>query len=119
MTAETVISLIILLVGIVPVIILGIVQYRNENPVGFWTGKEPPEKEQITDIRAYNRKHGLMWILYGIGCILCFACGIPFGKWMGAYLCIFEVTGGIFGMIAYHNRLNRIYCKAEIKNGCK
>ena len=72
MTAEIVVSSIILLISAAPIIIIGIVQYRSKDPVGFWSGKKPPEKEQITDVKAYNRKHGLMWILLGVGFILCF-----------------------------------------------
>lgn len=58
MTAETVIVLVILLVSAAPIIIIGIVQYRSKDPVGFWSGEKPPKREQITDVRAYNRKHG-------------------------------------------------------------
>lgn len=46
MTAEIIISSIILLICIAPVIIIGIVQYRSKDSVGVWTGKEPPQKEQ-------------------------------------------------------------------------
>lgn len=113
MKVETVISSVILLVSMAPIIIIGIAQYRSKNPVGFWSGKQPPKKEQITDVKAYNRKHGLMWILYGIGFILCFVCGLPFGGEIAAYLCMIEVLGGLFGMIVYHNKLNRMYCKKE------
>ncbi len=113
MTAETVIVSVILLISIAPMIIIGISQYRSKDPVGFWSGKKPPRKEQITDVTAYNRKHGLMWILYGTGLMLCFVCGLPFGGFIAAYLCTAEVIGGIFMMIAYHNKLNRIYCNKE------
>lgn len=113
MTAETVIMLVILLYSAAPIIILGIVQYNSKKPVGFWSGDKPLEKEQITDMKAYNQKHGLMWILFGTGFILCFLCGLPFGGEIAAILCIIEATGGILGMVAYHNRLNRIYRRKE------
>ena len=58
MVAETVIMLVILLYSATPLIVIGIVQYRSKNPVGFWSGEKPPEKEQITDMKAYNQKHG-------------------------------------------------------------
>lgn len=60
-------------------------------------------------MKAYNRKHGLMWISYGAGFVLCFVCGLPFGELVAAYLCMAEVFGGLLGMIAYHNRMNRLY----------
>lgn len=111
--AETIFSAVILLVSIGPIIILGIVQYRSKEPVGFWSGKKPPGREQITDVRAYNRKHGLMWISYGVGFIVCFVCGLPFGGLIAGYLCTIEALGGILVMAAYHNRLNRLYCRKQ------
>ena len=113
MTAETVIFSVILLVSAVPIITIGIVQYRSKDPVGFWSGKKPPQKEQITYVKAYNRKHGLMWILLGVGFILCFVCGLLFGGVIAGYLCMIEVIGGIFAMIVYHEKLDRMYYKKE------
>lgn len=109
MNAETVVSAVIVLICMSPIIVIGIVQYGSEVPVGFWAGKKPPRKEQITDVKAYNRKHGLMWISYGAGFVLCFVCGLSFGELVAAYLCMAEVFVGLLGMIAYHNRLNRLY----------
>ena len=113
MTAEIIIFSVILLISAAPIIIIGIVQYRSKEPVGFWSGKKPPEKEQITDVKAYNRKHGLMWILLGVGFILCFVCGLLFGGIIAGYLCMIEVIGGIFAMIVYHEKLDRTYYKKE------
>ncbi len=111
MTGEIIFSFVVLLISTSPIIILGMVQYRSKEPVGFWAGKKPPRNEEITDVRAYNRKHGLMWILYGAGFIVCFVCGTFFGGTATAYLCVAEAVLGIPGMIAYHNRLNRMYYK--------
>ncbi len=113
MTAETVIFSVILLISAAPVIMTGIVQYRSKDPVGFWSGKKPPRKEQITDVKGYNQKHGLMWILLGVGFILCFVCGLLFGGEIAGYLCVIETTGGLFAMIVYHKKLDRMYCKKE------
>ena len=113
MTAEVIISSVILLVSTAPVIMIGIVQYRSKDPVGFWSGKKPPQKEQITDVKAYNQKHGLMWILLGVGFILCFVCGLLFGGIIAGCLCMIETFGGIFAMIVYHEKLNRMYYKKE------
>lgn len=113
MTAEIIISLIVVLICIAPIIIIGIVQYRSKEPVGFWSGKKPPQKEQLTDVKAYNRKHGLMWILLGAGFLLCFVCGLFFGGLAAGYLCMIEVMGGILAMIAYHEKLERMYHKKE------
>lgn len=111
--AETIICLVILLISMGLIITIGIVQYRSKEPVGFWSGKKPPKREQITDVRTYNHKHGLMWILYGVGFLLCFVCGLPFGGLIAGYLCMIEVMGGLLVMIAYHNKLNRMYERKE------
>ena len=111
MTAETVISSVAALVCIAPVIIIGIVQYRSKEPVGFWSGKKPPRKEQITDVKEYNRKHGLMWIALGVGFLLCFGCGILIGGLAAGYLCMIEVMGGIAAMVVRHGKLDRMYRK--------
>ena len=60
MNAESVFSLCIIILSSFPLIIIGIVQYKSKTPVGFWSGKNPPAKEQVRDIPAYNKKHGLM-----------------------------------------------------------
>lgn len=111
--AETIICFVILLLCAVPIIILGIVQYRSKDPVGFWSGKKPPAREQITDVKAYNQKHGRMWIVYGVGILLSFVCGLLFGGLVAGYLCMIEVMGGVPIMIMYHNRLNRMYDTKE------
>lgn len=113
MTAEIVISSVIVLVSVAPVIMIGIVQYRSEEPVGFWSGKKPPLKEQLTDVKAYNRKHGLMWILLGVGFIICFVCGHVFGGLIAGYLCMIEVIGGILAMIVCHEKLVHMYYKKD------
>ncbi len=111
--AETIICLAILLISMGPIITIGIVQYRSKEPVGFWSGKKPPKREEITDVQAYNHKHGLMWIVYGVGFLLSFVCGLPFGGLITGYLCMIEVMGGLLIMVAYHNRLNRMYERKE------
>lgn len=50
---------------------IGISNVRSTAPVGFYTGIEPPSPDEITDIPAYNKKHGWLWIGYGIGFIAC------------------------------------------------
>lgn len=111
--AETIICFMILLLCALPIIILGITQYRSKDPVGFWSGIKPPAREQITDVKAYNQKHGLMWIVYGVGFIFCFLCGLPFGGSSAGCLCMIEIMGGIPVMAAYHNKLNRMYYRKQ------
>ena len=111
MMAETIFSFVVLILCIAPVIILGIVQYRSRRVVGFWSGEEPPKNEKVTDMKAYNHRHGMMWILYGLGFVLCFMFGWLWGAVASAVLCGIECIGGIFIMIACHKKWYDIYVK--------
>lgn len=107
--AEKIIIFTVLFICATPLIILGISQYKSADPVGFWTGQKPPAKEQITDVKAYNHKHGIMWILYGAGLMVCFFSMILVGMEMAMILVMIECFGGIIAMIMYHNKLERTY----------
>ena len=107
--AEKVILFIVLLLCAAPLIILGISQYKSDDPVGFWAGRKPPKREQITNVKAYNHKHGLMWILYGAGILLCFWSMIFVGLETAMILVLIECFVGIIVMIVYHNKLDRTY----------
>lgn len=113
MKSEEIFALVIAFIAITPIIIIGIVQYRSKEPVGFWSGKEPPKKEQITNVEAYNHKHGIMWVIYGVGFILCFILGLIIDGKMATILSIVECIGGIFVMILYHHKLDHTYYKKE------
>ena len=71
-----------MIVGIVALIMLGIgiSQLKNKEPVGFYTGEKPPKVEQLSDVNAWNKKHGIMWVIYGI-CII------------GAWICAAFIGG--------------------------
>jgi hypothetical protein len=45
---------------------IGVSQLKSKTPVGFYTGEKPPKAEELTDVSAWNRKHGMMWVLYGV-----------------------------------------------------
>ena len=68
MTAENIIAGVVIL-GIcgLQFIVLGIFQVKNKEPVGFWSGVKPPFRDKISDVTAFNKKHGMMWIIYGLG----------------------------------------------------
>ena len=72
---------------------IGICQIKSKKPVAFYSGEKPPLKEKVRDIEKWNKKHGIMWILYGI----------------------VIVFGGIGGMIAGDSLLLvAIYCGSLI-----
>ena len=44
---------------------LGIYAWRRKKPMWFWSGSTVPE-EEISDIPAYNRANGLMWLSFSL-----------------------------------------------------
>ena len=44
---------------------LGIYAWRREKPMWFWSGTEVKESE-ISDIPAYNRANGIMWLAFSL-----------------------------------------------------
>lgn len=108
--AEYIISLVIFCMVAFILIGIGVIQIKSEKPVGFYTGQKPPEEEQLTDVRLWNKKHGVMWIMYGIAIIGSFLVGIFAGDTIYAVIVMFIVIfGGLLPMIWYHGRLKKMY----------
>lgn len=42
---------------------LGIYAWRREKPMWFWSGSTV-EEDEISDIPAYNRANGIMWLVF-------------------------------------------------------
>lgn len=57
------VSVILFLVGIIFVMI-GIYAYQRKSPMYFYAGTDIDASE-ITDVKAYNKANGIMWIAYG------------------------------------------------------
>ena len=93
---------------------IGISQYRSKKPVGFYSGEKPPLESELSDVLMWNKKHGKMWIWYGIIIIISYLLGIPFLV-IDSVWCIIPMCGGIIlplpMMIWYHNKLIREYMK--------
>lgn len=91
-------------------IIIGIVQYRSEEPVWFYTGETPPKKEELTDVGAWNKKHGRMWMIYGLIIILSAIIGCVMGD---SIWCVIPMMSGVcvplVFMILYHQHLVKKY----------
>ena len=45
---------------------IGIYAWTRKKPMWFWSGSEVKESE-ISDIKAYNRANGIMWIVFSLG----------------------------------------------------
>ena len=91
---------------------LGIYQIKSDKPVGFYSGVEPPKPEELTDVRAWNIKHGAIWIVYGIVIIVSSVLSVFL---LSGALCAIGLMGGTILpfplMLWYHHRLSKLYIK--------
>ncbi|SHO45168.1 hypothetical protein [Anaerocolumna xylanovorans] len=95
-------------------IIMGFLASRSKKPAGIYSNIKAPNKDKITDIRAYNKAVG--WLLTGYGLLQAAA---------GVLLLIFQVSdkkagnllvfpfffGAIFMMIIYEAVIAEKYIK--------
>lgn len=114
MTAENIISFVIYALVAAIMIGIGITQLKSKNPVGFYSGENPPKSEELTDVEAWNKKHGMMWIIYGIIILVSFFIGSIIGDSVWVTI---PLIGGlivpVIVMIWYHNKLRDKYLKSQ------
>ena len=85
---------------------IGIFAWKRKKPMWFWSGSTVHEKE-ITDVPAYNRANGIMWICFSLI------------YWGAAVLGIFQVeavgvvigVGTLVGIVALVVAYKAIYNK--------
>ena len=83
---------------------LGIYAWNRKKPMWFWSGSTVEESE-ISDIPAYNRANGLLWI--GFSAILWISTLL--GLLENRYGGIFLIVGGLAGCISLPVIYTRIY----------
>ncbi len=77
--AGTIISGVIFFMVAMIMLGIGVSQLKSKEPVGFYTGERPPRAEQLADVSAWNKKHGKMWVVYGICIIGAWVCSALVG----------------------------------------
>lgn len=89
---------------------IGISQMKSKDPVGFYTGEKPPKREQVSNVASWNKKHGMMWVVYGICLLAAWICSALIGN---NYYALVPFAIGIFVpmviMIFYHQKLVKEY----------
>lgn len=111
MIAGIIIGLVITLFVALIMIGIGISQLKSKTPVAFYSGEKPPRPEELSDVDAWNKKHGRMWTTYGIVIILSYILAVLVGldTTPGLVLYCSGVIIPIVVMIGYHDRLTRTY----------
>ena len=93
-------------------IVIGISQIKSKNPVAFYTGEKPPQKEDLSDVSLWNKKHGMMWILYGVTMIGSYILSMVFpDEFIVFVIILIAILGGIVVMVFYHHYLMIKYLK--------
>ena len=104
------VSLAIFLFAAILMTAIGVSQIKSQTPVGFYSGEDIPEPGDLTDVRAWNKKHGAMWICYSIVLMLAWCVGYFLG---GGVPGIIAMCAGMFIplplMALYHKRLKQAY----------
>jgi len=110
--AENIIMIIVLAWTALIMIVVGVFQLKSKEPVGFYTGEKPLKREQVSDVVLWNKKHGMMWIFYGVGMILAYLIGWLIGDEKISFVIFMsEIFGAIPVMIFYHHWLKKKYVK--------
>ena len=91
---------------------IGISQFKSQKPVGFYSGEQPPKESELTDVISWNKKHGMMWMLYAAIIILSYAIGAIIGDsvWSLIPMCGGLIIPIIF-MVCYHSKLKKKYMR--------
>ena len=89
---------------------IGVSQIKSKKPVGFYSGVEAPDEKELSDVKAWNRKHGAMWILYGICIAFAWVCGLVIGNsLLRLILFLICLLLPIPFMVLYHHKLIKKY----------
>lgn len=106
MDTGTFFILLIMLFVALLMFVIGIFQMQSTKPVGFYAGEKGPEEKELTDVQAWNIKHGIMWVLYGITIVITSLIGVSM---IDSVWCTVPLIGGVTlplpFMIWFHHRL--------------
>lgn len=107
---ENIIAAIVIVFVCIIMMAIGISQIKSKQPVGFYSGEKPPLEDELTDVSMWNKKHGFIWLIYGIAMMVSFAIGNFVGNELVAtILFLVVILGGIPIMILCHNMLKKKY----------
>ena len=110
--AENIIAFVIFLLTSLIMVGIGISQMKSKKPVGFYTYEKPPKKEQLSDMEVWNKKHGMMWITYGISIMSSFlVCAFVSNEIVVLIIILSVICGALPIMMWYHAYLQKKYLK--------
>lgn len=109
---EYIFSFVIILFVAMLMIIIGVSQIMSKKPVGFYSGEKPPREDELLDIAMWNKKHGYMWVIYGVTMICSFIfSSLVKSDTIAMVVLLSDIIGALPIMILYHNYLKKKYYK--------
>ena len=93
---------------------LGVSQLFRKKPVGGGILEAPPRRECVTDVKAWNQKHGILWIGYGVVLSGSFVLLTVVKDYIvAAMLHTVVYIGGLIVYAIYDDKLKKAYLRAE------
>lgn len=87
---------------------IGIYSLKKKTPMHFWSGTTV-KPEEISNIKAYNKANGVMWISYGLIFVLSGILGFLVGTFIGAIIVVLISTIGLIILITIYTRIHDKY----------
>ena len=94
-------------------ILFGLYALKKETPIHFWAGTTV-KSEKISDVKAYNKANGVMWIIYGSLFVLAVLAILLKQPLIANIIIIIVYFPGIIILIIVYRS---IYSKYKIENG--
>lgn len=86
---------------------IGIAAFRMKRPIHFWSGSVV-KSEEVTDVKAYNKANGWMWLGYGSLFVLTAVVGFYKLTYGGIMLAI-DTVPGLFILMSIYTRIEKKY----------
>ena len=88
---------------------IGVYALKREKPMWFWSGTTVKE-EEISDVKAYNRANGIMWLVFS--CVFWISTVLGFFKSSVAGLaliigCFIGIPGLVIAYLRIYNRYKK------------
>lgn len=94
---------------------IGIAAFRMKNPIHFWSGSVV-KSEEVTDVKAYNKANGWMWLVYG-GLFILTAVVAFYKLTYGGIMLAIDTVPGLFILMSIYTRIEKKYLvKNQNKN---
>ena len=89
---------------------IGIYAWMRKKPMWFWAGDTVPEDE-ITDVCAYNRANGIMWLCFSLPFWMATIIGACHSIILGANIILADSTVGLVLMMITYTFIRKKYKK--------